>query len=325
MARDRFDREIDYLRISITDRCNLGCIYCMPGKRPRGARPEEVLTGDEVVRIVRVAKERFGVRKVRLTGGEPLMRADLIDIIRRIKATGVPDLSLTTNGTALNEKAAGLKEAGLDRINISLDSLKADRYREMTDGGSLEAVLAGIAEAEQVGLEPVKVNTVPIRGINEDEIEDFARLTLEKPYHVRFIEFMPSGREKLWEDTRCVKSDEIRARVDAMGKLKKLRFRGKGPSRNYRLDSGPGIIGFISPVSHSFCYSCNRLRINAIGKIRPCLFAKESIDILEPLRSGATDDELAKVILHAIDAKPEGNFLQGPRRASIRSMSSIGG
>jgi cyclic pyranopterin phosphate synthase len=325
MAKDRFDREIDYLRISITDRCNLGCIYCMPGKRPHGARPDEVLTGEEVVRIVRVAKQRFGVRKVRLTGGEPLLRPDLLDIVRGIKATGLRDLSLTTNGTELAARAPEIKDAGIDRLNISLDSLKAERYREMTDGGSLDVVLEGIAQAERVGIEPVKINMVPIRGINDDEIEDFARLTLEKPYHVRFIEFMPSGRERLWDDTRCIKSDEIRSRVEAIGRLRKLRFRGKGPSRNYRLDDGPGVIGFISPVSHSFCYSCNRLRINAIGKIRPCLFARESVDLLGPLRGGASDEELALVILRAIEIKPEGNFLQGPGRTSIRSMSSIGG
>ena len=195
----------------------------------------------------------------------------------------------------------------------------------MTDGGELERVLEGIREAERVGLEPVKINMVPIRGINDDEIEDFARMTKEKPYHIRFIEFMPSGREDLWNDERCMKVAEIKQRVEAIGALDKLEFRGRGPSRNYRFADAPGVIGFISPVSHSFCYSCNRLRMNSLGKIRPCLFAETSIDVLTPMRNGVSDDELAELFLKAIDIKPEGNFLGGKKRVSIRSMSSIGG
>jgi cyclic pyranopterin phosphate synthase len=324
MAKDRFNREIDYLRISVTDRCNLGCVYCMPGKRPRTASPSKVLTSEEAVRLVKVAT-RFDVRKVRLTGGEPLLRKDILDIIREVKGLGIRDLSLTTNGIKLAEMAEDLKEAGIDRLNISLDSMKPERYRSMTDGGELEKVLSGINAAERVGLEPIKINMVPIRGVNDNEIEDFARITLEKPYHIRFLEFMPSGREKLWDDKRCIKSEEIRKRVEAIGDLRKLEFKGKGPSRNYRFKDAPGYVGFISPLSHSFCYMCNRLRVNALGKIRPCLFAKESVDILGPMRKGATDDELAELILKAIELKPEGNYLSGPSKASIRSMSSIGG
>lgn len=326
MARDGFQREIDYLRISVTDRCNLGCLYCMPRRRPRCVREEDLLTVDEVARITASAM-RYGVRKIRLTGGEPLLRGDIFELIRAVKAEGVRDLSLTTNGQLLSSMAGGLKRAGLDRVNVSLDTLKTEVYRRITGGGELERVLEGIREAESAGLSPVKLNMVPIRGINEGEIPDFARLTFRKPYHIRFIEFMPAGREQ-WDERRCVRTPEVMERVRGLGPLRKRPFRGKGPSRNYRIDGAVGLLGFISPLSHSFCYSCNRLRINAAGKVRPCLFSKTEVDILTPLRRGAGDAELDRLFALAIDRKPEGNYLEGPglgRDVFIDSMSSIGG
>jgi cyclic pyranopterin phosphate synthase len=324
MARDSFNREIDYMRVSVTDRCNLSCIYCMPGKRQRSFRAGDMLTTDEITRLARVAK-RFGVRKIRLTGGEPLVRADILSIVSGVKDAGVQDLSLTTNGLLLSEMAGPLGEVGLDRLNVSLDTMDPARYRRITDGGSLDRVLEGIEEAERAGLSPVKINMVPIRGVNEDEIADFARLTLDKPHHIRFIEFMPSGREKLWDEGKCVRSSEVRERVSVLGPLEKLPFRGKGPSRNYRIKGAEGILGFISPLSHTFCYCCNRLRVNAVGKIRPCHFSKTEIDIRTPMRSGADDGELARLLTLAIEVKPEGNYLRNPSDVSLKSMSSIGG
>ncbi|MEJ2254375.1 MAG: GTP 3',8-cyclase MoaA [Nitrospirota bacterium] len=325
MARDGLGREIDYLRISVTDRCNLGCLYCVPEKRPPKIGFRETLSGQEVVRIARVAGA-FGVRKIRLTGGEPLLRPDILEVIRGVKATGVRDLSLTTNGTLLEGMAPALSAAGLDRVNVSLDTLKPERYRAMTGGGELEQVLSGIEAAEKAGLSPVKINMVPVRGLNDDEILDFARLTFQKPRHIRFIELMPSGRTEFRRPERCIRSEEIKRTVASLGKLTRRRFRGKGPSRNYRLEGAPGILGFISPVSHSFCYQCNRLRMNAAGKIRPCLFSRAEIDIAAPLRAGASDEELIRVLARAVREKPEGNALsRQPGKAAIPSMSSIGG
>lgn len=324
MAKDRFKREIDYLRISITDKCNLGCTYCMPHMKPKTFKSDEVLTGEEVLRIVRVARD-FGVHKVRLTGGEPLLRDDILELVRGIKKAGVPDLSVTTNGMFLGERAESLKEAGLDRLNVSLDTMRPDRFKEITGGGDLEKVLNGIDEAERVGLSPIKLNIVPIRGVNDDEVVEFAQMTLERPVHVRFIELMPSRRD--WDDEKCVKSAEVQERIEAeLGKLEKRQFKGKGPSRNFTLPGAKGIIGFISAVSHSFCYDCNRMRVTAVGKIRPCLFNKTEIDLLAPMREGADDKEIARLFKLAIDTKPEGNYLKKPdENKSIDSMSSIGG
>ncbi len=324
MAKDRFEREIDYLRISITDKCNLGCTYCMPHMKPKTFKADEVLTGEEVLRIVRVARD-FGVHRVRLTGGEPLLRDDILDLVRGIKEAGVPDLSLTTNGMFLKDRAAALKEAGLDRLNVSLDTMRADRFKEITGGGELLKVLDGIDEAERVGLSPIKLNTVPIRGVNDDEVVEFARMTVERPVHVRFIELMPSRKD--WEDDKCVKSAEVKERIEKeLGPLEKRIFKGRGPSRNFTLPGAKGIVGFISAVSHSFCYDCNRMRVTAVGKIRPCLFNKTEIDLLAPMREGADDAEISRLFKLAIDSKPEGNYLKKPEdNKSIDSMSSIGG
>jgi cyclic pyranopterin phosphate synthase len=324
MARDRFNREIDYLRISVTDRCNFGCVYCMPHKKPRHFRIKDLLTDEEIVRIVSVARQ-FGVRQVRLTGGEPLLRKDILQLITSIKALGVRNLSMTTNGSLLHEMAGDLKAAGLDRVNISLDTMDPKKYREITGGGDLEKVTGGILEAERTGLATVKINMVPIRGINDDEIVSVARLTFDKPYHIRFIEFMPSGSKESWNAERCITSAEIMEMVSTLGHLEQLEFKGKGPSRNYRIQGAVGELGFISPVSHNFCYSCNRLRVNSVGKIRPCLFSKTEIDVGTPIRNGADNQEIERLFALAIAIKPEGNYLQKTRYASINSMSSIGG
>lgn len=327
MARDGYNRKIDYLRISVTDKCDLGCIYCAPGGRPRPAGPTtSPITLEEIVRIVNAAV-RLGVRQVRITGGEPLVRPDIVDIAAAIFGAGAGDLSLTTNGLKLAGLAEPLKRAGVGRLNISLDSMEPERYSRITGGGDLHRALEGIEAARAAGLDPVKINMVPIRGVNDDEIPAFARMTLDSPMHVRFIEFMPAGDKGNWDRARCVTSEEARHIVQRdVGELTKRQFKGKGPSRNYRIKDAKGIVGFISALSHSFCYCCNRLRVTSRGRIRPCLFSNTEIDVLTPMRKGADDDEILRLLGLAISAKPAGDYLkQRPEDTSIGPMSSIGG
>lgn len=324
--KDSFNRQIDYLRISITDKCNLKCIYCMPEKGLKHFNQSDILTNEEIIKIVRIAC-KYGVRKVRLTGGEPLLRNDIVQLISGIKGAGIKDLSITTNGQRLAGMAHKLKKAGLDRVNISLDTLIAERYRDMTRGGEIKRVWDAIAEAERAGLSPVKINVVPVRGFNDDEVARFAALTLYKDVHVRFIEFMPIGNRERWKPDSYLSKDETMERVADAGKLIRLPFKGGGPSRNYRIESAQGMIGFISPISDCFCDSCNRLRLSAIGKIRPCLFSDISVDIKTPLRNGAFDDELESLYRRAVLSKPARHALH--ERAlfhpSTIPMSQIGG
>jgi len=323
---DHYGRTIDYLRISITDKCNLKCIYCMPEKGLKNFAQSDILTNDEIIRIVRVAS-KYGVRKVRLTGGEPLLRNDIAQLISGIKSAGIQDLSITTNGQRLAGMAQELKDAGLDRVNISLDTLIADRYREITRGGELERVWEAIAEAERAGLSPVKINMVPVRGVNDDEVGRFAALTLHKDVHIRFIEFMPIGNNGAWKPDAYLSKDEIMERVASAGKLVKLPFKGGGPSRNYRIEGAQGMIGFISAISDCFCGSCNRLRLTAIGKLRPCLFSEITVDIKTPLRSGVSDDELEALYRSAVLSKPARHAVQERSllHPAMSPMSQIGG
>jgi len=323
---DSYNRRIDYLRISITDRCNLKCIYCMPEKGLKHFAQAEILTSDEIITIVRIAC-KYGVRKVRLTGGEPLLREDIIPLIEGIKRAGVQDLSITTNAQRLAGKASALKRAGLDRVNISLDTLQKERYKDITRGGELHRVWEAIMESERVGLSPVKINMVPVRGVNDDEILVFAALTLKKDVHVRFIEFMPIGNRETWRPDAYLGRDEIMARVALAGKLIRLPFKGGGPSRNYRIEGAPGMIGFISAISDCFCSSCNRLRLTAIGKLRPCLFSEATVDMKTPLRNGASDEELETLYRSAVLAKPAGHTLRdgSSDHPSLSPMSQIGG
>jgi len=323
---DSFNRQIDYLRISITDKCNLKCIYCMPEKALKRFDQSDILTTDEVLRIVLIAA-KYGVRKVRLTGGEPLLRKDILPLISGIKGAGIRDLSITTNGQRLADMAQALKQAGLDRVNISLDTLIADRYRKITRGGELDRVWEGIKASERAGLSPVKINMVPVRGVNDDEVSRFAALTMYKDIHIRFIEFMPIGNNGSWQPDSYLSKDEIMGRVAIDGKLIQLPFKGGGPSRNYRIEGTQGMIGFISPISDCFCGSCNRLRLTAIGKLRPCLFSESTTDLRAPLRNGASDDELESLYRSAVLSKParhalhEGSLLH----PSLSPMSQIGG
>jgi cyclic pyranopterin phosphate synthase len=324
--RDQYERVIDYLRISVIDRCNLRCVYCMP---PAGVEPLDhttILSYEEITRIATIAA-RIGVNRIRLTGGEPLIRKNLIHLISSIaEIEGIDDISLTTNGQMLRGLAEGLAGAGLKRVNVSLDSLKPGRYREITRGGDLDKAMNGIAAAEKAGLHPVKINMVPIRGLNDDEIEDFARLTLNGPAHVRFIEYMPIGATRFWSEDKYIPTDSIKERVERIGPLEAVKVRRNGPARYFRFEGAPGVIGFISPLTHHFCSYCNRLRLTSDGKLRPCLFSETEIDLKTALRCGAADSEIERLIRLAVEIKPDSHELSGEKVYHNRKpMSKIGG
>ncbi|MFQ5825782.1 MAG: GTP 3',8-cyclase MoaA [Dehalococcoidia bacterium] len=322
---DSFQRPIDYLRVSVTDRCNLRCIYCMPPEGIHLLPREDILSYEEIHRVVRAAVE-LGITRIRLTGGEPLVRdgfSRLVALIARIE--GIKDLSLTTNGILLSRWAARLKAAGVGRVNVSLDSLREERFREMSRGGRLRDVLRGIRRAQELGLTPVKLNTVVVRGINDDEILDFARRTLDEEWHVRFIELMPFGRE---EDptTSFVSVEEIQQQIAALGRLEPCHPKaGNGPAQYFRLPGARGTVGFISPVSEHFCVSCNRMRLTADGRLRLCLLDDAEEDLRGPLRRGASVAELKAIMEEAVAFKPAGHRLAEGMAPQARTMSRIGG
>ena len=337
---DGFSRVIDYLRISITDRCNLRCVYCMPDDGVIPIGHDDLLSYEEITRVASVAAS-LGVRKIRLTGGEPLVRKNLAFLVSSLKRiSGIEDLSLTTNGLLLEHHATDLAKAGLDRVNISIDSFMPERYKEMTRGGDLAAVMRGLQAAADAGLSPLKINMVPIRGLNEDEILDFGLMTLGTEYHVRFIEFMPAGSANFWSPEKYVTTAEIMSIIGTAGTLSPIRMRKSGPSKYYRLANAKGIIGFISALTHHFCRDCNRLRLTADGKLRPCLFSETEIDLRSAIRCGAPDEEIARLLKLAVEVKPKGHMLgdaASPGRANTphhlhffgrsgkRPMSRIGG
>ena len=320
---DSFQRPINYLRISVTDRCNLHCTYCMPSEGIPLMSHEDILSYEEICIVARAAAE-LGIVKVRLTGGEPLVRAKLTNLLAMLaRIQGIDDISLTTNGVLLQRYADELKSAGLHRVNVSLDSLRSDRFHRITRVGDLDDVLRGIEAARQAGLNPVKTNTVVMRGTNDDEVLDFARLTIEGEWHVRFIEYMPFSKgEKA--DHLLVPVSEIKQRIETLGELEPSPSSGGGPARYFRLPGARGTIGFISPVSEHFCRACNRLRLTADGKLRPCLFSDTEIDLREPLRRGATADDIKRLIQEAASCKPEGHKL-GAGITCERFMVQIGG
>jgi cyclic pyranopterin phosphate synthase len=324
--RDTYNRRIDYLRISITDKCNLRCIYCMPSGGVKLFKDSEILTDDEILRFVRISR-RHGLRKVRITGGEPLMRKNIIGLISSIKKTGVRDVSITTNGIMLSKHAKELKKAGLDRVNISLDTMDPAQYSIITKGGDIDRVWNSIKAAEDAGLTPVKINVVPIRGVNDNEITSFALLSIKKNYHIRFIEFMPATCNGIWKKDKCISSEETMKKISRLGTLEHLAFRGKGPSRNYRIKGAAGVVGFISPLSDHFCGSCNRLRLTANGQIRPCLFSSIKIDVKTPMRRGASDADIDNLFCQAVQVKPQRHILNEDITSAnhIKAMSKIGG
>ena len=320
---DSFGRGITYLRISVTDRCNLRCIYCMPPEGVPQMSHSDILSYEEIGTIVQAAAQ-LGVNKVRLTGGEPLVRAELPKLVGMLsQIEEIKDLSLTTNGTILKKYALELKQAGLSRVNISLDTLKADKFRYITHFGELKDVLEGIDAAKEAGFHPVKINTVVVRGVNDDEILDFARMTCQKGWHVRFIELMPFKGVAAF-----VPSTELRQHINLLGKLESsMPLTGNGPATYYRLAGAKGTIGFISPLTETFfCSECNRMRLTPDGRLRPCLLGENEIDLKTPLRNDAPMDKLKRLILKAVASKPEHHPLIGDNfRLVKRKMSQIGG
>ncbi len=327
MLLDPYKRRINYLRISVTDRCNLRCRYCMPEEGISLIPHREMLTFEELFRIVRVFASE-GISKVRLTGGEPLVRKEIVSLISMLSGIEeIKDLSLTTNGILLREFARQLKGAGLKRINVSLDSLKRERFREITRRDEFHRVWEGIEEALRVGLSPVKINMVAIQGLNDDEIEDFARLTLHLPLTVRYIEYMPSGNGEEWRESHIVTVAQIQSRLEKMGNLVPIPSeRWDGPARRFRLEGAPGEVGLIGAVSSHFCSDCNRLRLTPDGKIRTCLFSDDEIDVKEIIRGGGSDEDLKARLRIALRAKPERHHINTYLfKKCQRNMSSIGG
>ncbi len=329
MPRDGFGREIDYLRLSLTDHCNLRCVYCMPLDGLRFAPSDELLTASEIERVVRAAVA-VGFRKFRLTGGEPTLRADVVDIVTRIAAVpGVRDLAMTTNGVLLPGLAAPLARAGLRRVNVHLDSLDAERVARIMRWGTLAQIWDGIEAAEAAGLHPLKVNAVVARGFNEDDVVPLARLTLEHDWHVRFIETMPLGTDSAAQVARTslVPSADVRARIEAaLGPLAALPAGDRADeSRNFRARGARGVIGFISPVTEPYCGTCNRMRLTADGRFHLCLLNDDEVDVRHALRT--TDDlgAVADILLRAVAHKPTGHRLDLGRSTRDRQMFQIGG
>ena len=353
---DPFNRTIDYLRVSITDRCNFRCVYCMPEEGSPIAPKDELLSAEEFIRLIRIAIGA-GIRKVRLTGGEPLVRKDLVDIVSGIAMVdGVEDLSLTTNGFILDELAPALANAGLTRINISLDTLRPDRFKAVARRGDLDRVLAGIDAARKAGIGPIKINCVAMRGLNDDEAADFAAWTLREEIHFRFIELMPirwnldetvgfdplsahqgAGLLQLRQSNGSMLSDlqmrrmfisaaELKTLIETVhGPMEPADIQTNGPARTFRLPGAKGTVGFISQISSDLCVNCNRIRLTSDGFLRPCLMSDGELDLRGPLRSGASDEDLTGLFQHVVAHKPERHYLAEGQKVTGRGMSQIGG
>jgi cyclic pyranopterin phosphate synthase len=325
-AQDSFGRRINYLRISLTDRCNFRCVYCMPEHGAHFAPREELLRDDEILRVVGAAAA-VGFEKIRLTGGEPSIRRNLVEIVAGIGRTpGIREISMTTNGLRLKDQAEALKAAGLKRVNISIDTLNPEKFRAMTRGGDFQRVWAGIEAAEQAGFTPLKLNSVVVRGLNDDEVCDLARLTLDRPWQFRFIEMMPLAGVGDFAEASVVPTTEIIERLQQeFGQLEYVGWFGSDPARTYRLPGGQGTIGFISSVTQPFCATCNRMRLTADGKLHLCLLRDNELDLRGALRGGASDEELQALLREAVFLKPWGHGLPDGVKPTLRGMSELGG
>lgn len=336
---DSFGRKIEYLRISVTDRCNLRCIYCMPSSGVIHKHQDEILSFEEITELAKIFIS-FGVNKIKITGGEPLVRKGITEFIQKLtKLDGLEDISITTNGILLKEYAEELKKAGLTRINVSLDTLDEEKFRFITKTGKLSDVLDGLDRVRELKFYPIKINTVVIRGINDDEILNFARLSIENPYEIRFIEYMPTNNSIGWNKNKFISADEIKNKWDAphfFGKFYPVKsIKGSGPAEYFTMPGALGKIGFISPISSSFCSKCNRLRLTADGKLKLCLNSSSTrplrdfqpsasgIDLKTPLRNNASYDELKNIIISAIKLKPESNNFNSSVNENI--MCQVGG
>lgn len=328
MLVDRFGRRITYLRISVTDRCNLRCVYCLPADGITWQAHETILRYEEIAQVVRLAAEQ-GISEIRLTGGEPLIRKDLPELVALISSVpGITDISLTTNGVLLADQAEALAKAGLKRINVSLDTLSAEKFSRITRGGVLGRVWRGLEAAEACGLAPIKLNVVAMRGINEDEILSMARLTVQRAWHVRFIEIMPVKNQAPWgagfplpEDTYLFIQDML-AMLAPLGLEPCSERSGSGPAQEYRIPGAPGRIGFISPLGEQFCDRCNRLRLTADGSLRPCLLNDIEVPIRDALRRG---EDLLPYFRQALALKPLEHELNQDHQPAGRCMMQIGG
>lgn len=325
--KDPFGRRVEYLRVSVTDKCNLRCVYCMPLEGLDWLKREELLSYEEIRDVV-ATMAPMGLKRVRITGGEPLVRRDLPDLVGMIsRIPGIKDISLSTNAVLLAEHATALKEAGLNRVNISLDSLRADRVDELARRpGSFPRIMAGMEAAEEAGFLPLKVNVVLLRGRNDDEIQDFAAITRERPWHVRFIEVMPTAANLDLSMENYISCREALDRVREMGELEAVEGpTGNGPASYYRFPGAPGTVGVITPMSHNFCDQCNRMRLTADGQLRPCLFGDLQTDLRTPLRAG---ESLVPHIQETLRVKPERHHLvQGSQAGSggLVALSQTGG
>lgn len=329
MLTDSYGRVATDLRVSLTDRCNLRCAYCMPPEGLDWLPTPEVLTGDEIVRLIRIGVETLGIREVRFTGGEPLLRRDLASIISATAALSPrPDISLTTNGIGLDRRAAALRDAGLDRINVSLDTIRPEVFRKLTRRDRLTDVLAGLAAAAAAGLTPVKVNAVLMRDMNEDEAPDLLRYCVQHGYELRFIEQMPLDAQHGWKRTEMVTAAEVFETLSRAFTLTEdsERARGAAPAETFLVDGGPARVGVIASVSRPFCAACDRVRLTADGQIRNCLFARSESDLRALLRGGATDQEVADRWRAAVASKLPGHGINDPTFLQPdRPMSAIGG
>ncbi|HEY3242297.1 MAG TPA: GTP 3',8-cyclase MoaA [Phycisphaerae bacterium] len=329
MPRDRFQREINYLRISLTDHCNLRCVYCMPLRGLHFVPSEELLSANEIERVVQAAAS-LGFDKIRLTGGEPTLRGDLVAIVEKIAAVpGIRDVAMTTNAILLPGLARDLVAAGLTRINVHIDSLHPERFKRVMRFGSLEQAWRGIEAAENAGLHPLKLNCVVVRDYNDHDVVDLARLTLERDWHVRFIELMPlgSGECSRLSLAQFVPTAETRARIEtALGSLASCPSENRADeSRNYTLRNARGVIGFISPVSEPYCGACNRMRLTCDGKLHLCLLHDDELDVRAALRGGGGIETVREILLRAVAAKPTGHQLDEGIYTERKAMFQIGG
>jgi cyclic pyranopterin phosphate synthase len=328
VLRDSFGRVADDLRISVTDRCNFRCIYCMPAEGLKWLAREDILRFEEIHRLARLFVERYGVRTIRLTGGEPLVRVRIEELVAMIDAIDPTlDITMTTNGVLLRQKAKLLKEAGLKRVNISLDTLHIDRFQEIARREAFDRTMDGILAAEEAGLSPIKLNMVVMKGQNDDEVVDFARLARERGYEVRFIEFMPLDADGIWSNDLVVPSRRIQEQIEDLFPLLAAEEDRPGPATKYRFaDGAQGGIGFISSVSQAFCTTCNRIRLTAEGGLRTCLFSLGETPLRDLLRSGASDDSVCRTIEKAVWLKEEGHLINKAGFVKpAKSMSQIGG
>jgi cyclic pyranopterin phosphate synthase len=328
VLRDSYGRIADDLRISVTDRCNFRCIYCMPAEGLRWLNRQDILRFEEIARLARLFVRRYGVRTIRLTGGEPLVRVRIEELVGMINELDHDlDITMTTNGVLLRDKAEPLARAGLKRVNISLDTLHIDRFQEIARRDAFARTMEGIQAAEDAGLRPIKLNMVVLKGKNDDEVVDFARLAREKGYDVRFIEFMPLDGDEIWSNDLVVPSRRIQEQIEDQFPLVPAPGDRPGPSTGFKFaDGAPGGVGFISSVSQAFCTTCNRVRLTAEGGLRTCLFSLHETPLRDLMRGGASDDNVCRVIEQAVWAKEEGHLIN--QKGFIRpakSMSQIGG